>query len=114
MSEASRHSCYHQSMTIVILLFIGAISLMLGGVYRASYISGRVDVVTGAAFGLNLGLVWGIGLFGIGLMEWGTDALPLLIVGALFLTVIATMLGAVPALIKRKREWRERPGTLSS
>lgn len=95
-------------MANVTVLSIGAISLMLAGVYRSSYTSGRVDVVTGTAFGLNLGLVWGIGLFGIGLMEWGTDALPLLIVGTFFLTVIVTILGAVPALVKRKRE-RQKP-----
>lgn len=43
----------------------------------------------------------------------GTDALPLLTVGALFLTVVVAVLGAVPALGKRQREWREQQETLS-
>lgn len=89
-------------MTAVILVFMGAISLFLIGAYRSALAADRVDPVTGGAFGFNLGLVWGVGLLGIGLMEWGTDALaPLIIIGAV-LTFGGTALGVTHVLVRRR------------
>lgn len=88
-------------MAVVVLLFIGAISLMLVGIYRSNLAKGHVDLATGGAFGFNIGLVWSVGLLGIGLMEWGTDALPLLGIGGTALTIAGTALGVGHACMRR-------------
>lgn len=94
------------NMTIALLLFIGAITFVLAGIYRSSTSSEDTDIAVGAAFGFNLGLVWAIGFVGYAAAEMPMASLLLLIIVGACLTGLGTALGTAPALVNRSRKHR--------